>query len=186
MVAIQPLVSEFTIIGKLEDWVLKSGDRIKYLQLSTAEGEYWVKVAKEQNNLLTQQLKPGCWLKVTGMRKHDIHKGKVKYKAYRIELLPERVSEKLTPTTSNRATKAKVLFCQESTCWKKGGRLACELLKAELQNRGMSEQVEIKTTGCLKQCKQAPNMVVLPDRVRYSRVQPQQISELIEQHLITD
>jgi (2Fe-2S) ferredoxin len=54
------------------------------------------------------------------------------------------------------------------------------LLQAELKNRGIEDRVEIKTTGCLKQCEQAPNMVILPDRVRYGKVEPKQITALIE------
>lgn len=187
MATMQPLISEFTMVGKLEDFVIKSNGRVRYLQLSTDKGEYWLKVAKERNNILNQQLKIGCWLKVTGMRKNKLHRGEVDYKAYRIELLRKPISENLIhgnlDVTTIAKPKAKVLFCQKSNCWQQGGKAACELLKAELQNRGMSEQVEIKTTGCLKQCKQAPNMAILPDKVRYSRVQPKQISVLIDKHL---
>ena len=186
MVAIQPLVSEFTVTGKLEDFKIKSNGRVQYLQLSTDEGEYWLKVAKERQNTLGQHLQVGCWLKVTGMRKNKLHKGEVDYKAYRIELLSQPISENSLPSNSAAKTiaKAKVLFCQKSNCWQQGGKAACELFKAELQNRGMSEQVEIKTTGCLKQCKYAPNLVILPDKVRYSRVQTKQISAFIDKHFL--
>lgn len=185
MVAIQPLVSEFTLVGELEDFVIKSNGRVKYLQLSTKSGEYWLKVAKESNYVLGQHLQIGCRLKITGMQKNKLHKGEVEYTAYRIELIAKPVARNLD-TTSITKPKAKVLFCQKSSCWQQGGKTACELLKAELETRGMRERVEIKTTGCLKQCKQAPNMVVLPDKVRYSRVHPKQIPALIERHLSKD
>ena len=186
MVAIQPLISEFTIVGKLEDYLIKSNGRVKYLQVSSDQGEYSLKVAKESQNTLGQHLKIGCWLKVTGMRKNKLHQGEVDYKAYRIELLNQPIAEESAGNRSDAATitkpKAKVLFCQKSNCWQQGGKTACELLKAELHNRGMTEQVEIKTTGCLKQCKQAPNIVILPDKVRYSRVQPKHVSAFIDRH----
>ncbi|MDJ0569780.1 MAG: (2Fe-2S) ferredoxin domain-containing protein [Pleurocapsa sp. MO_192.B19] len=178
MVALQPLVSEFTVVGKLEDLNIKSNGRIKYLLLSTEQEEYWIKVPKEQPLKLSQQLQLGAWVKVTGMRKREIHKGQVKYKAYSIQVLPTSIAK--VPTVN---TKVRVIFCQESTCWNKGGKAACQLLKAELEQRGISEQVEIKTSGCLKKCKQAPNMILLPDRVNYSRVQPQEMSELIDKHI---
>ncbi len=188
MVAIQPLISEFTIVGKLKDFIIKSNGRVQYLQLSSDTGEYWLKVAKERQNILGQHLKVGCWLKVTGMRKNKLHQGEVEYKAYRIELLNQPISENSIHSNSDATTitkpKAKVLFCQKSNCWQQGGKAACESLKAELQNRGMSDRVEIKTTGCLKQCKQAPNIVILPDKVRYCRVQPRQISTFIDKHLV--
>ncbi|ELS03773.1 ferredoxin [Xenococcus sp. PCC 7305] len=190
MTTIQPLVSEFTIVGKLEDLVIKSDRSIKHLQLSTKKEEYSVKVAKELRHRLNDQLKPGCWLKVTGMRKYEIHKGQVKYKAYKVELLPKKslsnfASDGLV-TSNNTKPKAKVLFCSKSTCWKKGGKSACRMLQTELENRGIADQVQVKTVGCLKQCKKAPNIVVMPDKARYQRVSPKQVPLLIEKHLLVN
>ena len=186
MVAVQPLVSEFTIVGRLVDFVVSKSDRVRYLQLSTQEAEYSIEVAKESKKLLSKHLKPGCWLKITGMRKYELHQGEVKYKAYTIELLPEQVDIQTASSNSTTTTKpkVKVLICQSSTCWKNGGKAACNMLKAELQAKGIAEQVEVRTTGCLKQCKQAPNLVIMPGGNRYSRVQPKQISELITKHLL--
>lgn len=188
MNTIQPLVSPFTIEGKLEDLVTKSHDCIKYLQLVTEHGQYQIKVAKEvRKTLSTKKLQTGCLVKVTGMRKHNIKKGEVKHKAYEIELLEKPIIEKAVAHSSKSAVatkpKAKVLFCQKSTCWKKGGKAAWETLKAQLQSRGIADQVEVKTVGCLKQCKKAPNIVIMPDKARYSKVKPKQISSLIEEHL---
>ncbi len=188
MATVQPLVSKFTITGKLEDYISKSNDYIKSLQLVTEQDEYSIKLAKELRNSWNEQLQPGCLLKVTGMRKYEIHKGKVKYKAYGIELLDKPVVESVVSDIQDgkvgAKAKAKVLFCQKSTCWKKGGKAACASLKAELERRGISNQVEIKTVGCLKQCKKAPNIVMMPDKARYSKVNPKQISKLVEKHLI--
>ena len=187
MATIQPLVSEFTIVGQLEDFIGKSDNCIKYLQLTTEEEEYSIKVAKELRKNLAKHLKPGCWLKVTGMKKHELHKGEVKYKAYRIELLEKKPSCKFAgDRTSAKTTKskAKVLFCNKSTCWKKGGKSACQSLQNELKKRGIADQVEIKTVGCLKQCKKAPNIVIMPDKARYSRVKPNQVSSFVEKHLL--
>lgn len=190
MATIQPLVSEFTITGKLEDYITKSNEYIKSLQLVTEQEQYWIKLAKELRNSWYQKLQPGCLLKVTGMRKYEIHKGKVKYKAYGIELLEKPVSDKVIPDIQDiridgkAKAKAKVLFCQKSTCWKKGGKAACALLKSELKSRGIADEVEIKTVGCLNQCKKAPNIVMMPDKARYSRVTPKQVPQLIEKHLL--
>ena len=188
MATMQPLVSEFTIVGKLEDFISKSDNCIKYLQLTTEQEEYSIKVAKEIRRSLAKHLEPGCWLKVTGMRKYELHKGQVKYRAYRVELLAEKLSPNFASDTAAPSQaakpKAKVLFCHKSTCWNKGGKAACQLLKNELENRGIADQVEIKTVGCLKQCKKAPNMVIMPDKVRYHNVKPKQIPSFIEKHLL--
>lgn len=180
MVAVQPLVSEFTLVGRLEDFVVNSKGRVKSLYLSTPEADYAIEVAKEQANILSHYLKPGCYLKVMGMRKNKLHQAEISYKAYSIELLPEQVNSSNTVIKTHKS-KAQILVCQGSSCWNQGGRATYELLKAELQAKGIIEQVAIKTTGCLKQCKQAPNLV-MPNRNRYSKVKPQQVSQLIAKH----
>ena len=183
MVAV-PLVSEFTIVGKLEDCIANSKGCIKYLYLSTPEADYTIEVAKGKT--IGKDLQPSCWLKVTGMRKYEIHEDRVKYKAYKIELLPAGVKEKATSFKAialKERPKAKVLVCQGSSCRKNGGKI-CELIQTQLQAKDMSDRVEIKTTGCLKQCKQAPNLIIMPGGIRYSRVQPKQVPNLIAKHLL--
>jgi len=45
--------------------------------------------------------------------------------------------------------------------------------------------VNIKLTGCLKQCKKGPNLVVMPDKKHYNQVAPQDVPSLIERHFAT-
>lgn len=180
MVAIQPLVSEFNFVGRLEDLLVDTKGRVKYLYLSTLEADYSIEVAKEPKNILSEHLKPGCFLKVLGMRKCKPHKEEVKYKAYRIELLSEKSFPKKPNITTANST-AKVLVCQGSSCCQKGGRAICASLQSQLQAKGLTEDVKIVTTGCLKQCKQAP-IVIMPGRNKYIKVQPQELSSLIKEH----
>jgi (2Fe-2S) ferredoxin len=179
MVTVEPLVSEFTLVGRLEDFVVSSKGRVKSLYLSTPEADYAIEVAKEQGNVLSKYLKSGCHLKVTGMRKNKLHQAEISYKAYSIELLLEQATSSNTVIKTN--TTAQILVCQGSSCRKQGGRATYELLKAELQAKGISDNVAIKTTGCLKQCKQAPN-IIMPNKNRYSQVKPQQVSQLITKY----
>jgi NADH:ubiquinone oxidoreductase subunit E len=184
MVAITPLVSEFTIVGKLENAIANSKGYIKHIYLSTPEEDYLIEIAKPKN-ISVSNLPLGCWLEARGMRKYELHQDRVKYKAYRIELLrtsSEKPATSKPTTTAN--TKAKVLICQGSSCWKNGAKAACESLQSELQAKGISDRVELKSTECLKQCKQAPNLIILPGRIRCSRVQPKQVSKLVARHLL--
>lgn len=181
----QPLVSQFTIIGKLSDFVVNGKGYVTYLYLTTPEAEFAIAVAKSPTINVSQHLQPGCYLKVTGMRKYKLHQDKLEYKAYTIELLPEQVTLSTNNQDQIQTAKPalKVLFCQNSNCWNKGGKVACEALRKELRSQGISDQVEIKTIGCLKQCKQAPNLVIMPEGTRHSRVQPKQLSTLITKQL---
>ena len=182
MVVLQPLVSEFTIVGRLEDFVISSKGRVKYLSLSTPEEDYAIAVAKSPQNF-SQNIKPGCCLRVTGMRKNKLHQAEVEYKAYTIELLAEpAISDRAIATDKTNKSKAKILICQGSSCSKKGSRTICQLLQTELKVRGITSEIEIKTTGCMKQCKQAPNLI-MPGRNSYSRVHSHQVSKLVSKHL---
>lgn len=166
MVAVQPLVSEFTIVGRLSDLEVNSKGRVKSIYLSTPEADYTMEVAKEargRGNVLGRYLKPGCHLKVAGMRKNKLHLAEISYRAYYIELLPESEIFRDNPLQTNKP-KIKILVCQGSSCRRKGSINADKLLRTELaelaklQEQEMTEEVEIKTTGCWKQCKQAPNI----------------------------
>lgn len=198
----QVLVSPFTVTGKLKDLTTKSKNTIKTLKLVTEQEEYQIKVAKEIRTKLSKKLQTGCSIRVSGIRKYKIKKGKFKYKAYDIEILDKPVTQAKNssniplvedqpalesfPHSPTTKPKAKVLFCKKSTCWKGGGKTACEALKAQLQSRGIADSVAIKTVGCLKQCKKAPNIVVMPDKVRYSKVKAKQMASVIEEHLLAD
>ena len=194
MMTITPLVSEFVAIGELQDITVKSDGRVKNLILFT-EGEYYsIKVAKDQPKKLGKSLKVGCKLKVKGMLKRNPKKNISEYKAYEIELLtPAKVeadirqvktdATKLNKPGKSKKNKAKVLICKKNNCWKKGGQSVYQELKSELEKRGISEEVDIKTTGCLKKCKKAPNMIMLPDKEHYVKVKAKQVSNIVEKHL---
>ena len=181
----QPLVSEFIITGKLTDLLVNGKGCVTYLYLTTPEADFAIAVAKSPTSNINQHLQPGCYLKVTGMRKYKLHQDQLEYKAYTIELLSEQVSQSINnqDKIKNAKPALKVLFCQNSNCWNKGGKVASEALRMKLRSQGTIDQVEIKTIGCLKQCKQAPNLVIMPEGNRYSRVQPEQLSTLITKQL---
>lgn len=80
--------------------------------------------------------------------------------------------------------KAQILVCQKSDCQKRGAGKVCQALSEVLSNHGLQDQVTIKKTGCLKKCKAGPNMVVMPNKAKYSRINSAQIPEVIEKHFI--
>ena len=179
------LVADFSFTGKLVQIVLKKGDRVKYLKLATEEREYWIKVAKNIREDIARIVSPEAELIVSGIKKQKFKTGKVKYEADYIELVAKNnhnygqiIAPHLSSPENQRKAKAKVLVCQKSSCWKKGGKEVCQVLENLCRDR----QIQVKTTGCLKQCKKGPNVIILPDKSRYSQVRPQQIPTLVEKH----
>jgi len=174
------LTTNFTAIGILEEIVVDSEKAIKYLQLATDQGQLWIKLSKKLSLRMSNLLKVGSNLELSGKQKYQTKKGQVvQYKANELKVVGQAKGE---PDTVK--PKAKVMFCKKSTCWKKGGKSACKALKAELKCRGLNKKVEIQTTGCLKQCKKSPNMVLMPDKARYSNITNKQVLKLIDKHLL--
>jgi (2Fe-2S) ferredoxin len=53
---------------------------------------------------------------------------------------------------------------------------------ASLRDRGLEDQVAIKGTGCMKQCKSGPCVVFMPDKSRYTGVAVKEVQILVEKH----
>lgn len=179
----------FTLVGQLLAFVIKEGNKVKYLRINIAEQEYWIKVPKPLGSDLDLSLKPGDYLEISGYSKPDSKKGILKLKAEEIKLIDSiKETEPLTGSTQSnnikkRKKKASILVCQKSTCWRRGGKDICEAVEGHLRDRGLEEEVEVKRTGCLKQCKKGPNVVMMPEKGRYSQVKPQQVINLLEKQL---
>lgn len=181
-------VSEFSIIGELLGFILKDGYKIKYLRISVSEREYWIKLPKEIRKNLSLEIQPGSLLQVHGEGKLCLKTGKLKLKATEVNPVSKvdrtsKCNSLVRQADREEKSKATILICQKSTCWhKKGGKAVCQNLEETLRDRGLQEKVKIKTTGCLKQCKKGPNVVVMPDKTKYSQVMPKQIPDLLEKH----
>jgi (2Fe-2S) ferredoxin len=72
-----------------------------------------------------------------------------------------------------------VQVCEHRTCRKQGAR---EVLAA-IQSFSLPN-VTVIPTGCLGQCGNGPMVLVLPEMVWYCRVLPQEVPQLVEQHLL--
>lgn len=86
------------------------------------------------------------------------------------------------PSMAAAKGKACVMVCQKSSCRKRGADQVCQALTESLHDHGLEDQVAIKGTGCMKQCKQGPCVVVMPDKSRYTGLTPQEIPKLVEKH----
>ncbi|MEH2237632.1 (2Fe-2S) ferredoxin domain-containing protein [Nostoc sp.] len=186
-------VSEFCLEGRFIDFVIKDGYKVKGLLLGTHEGESYIKLAKHLRAAFDLRLPPGTWLQVVGYKEYDIKKDKVTLKAERVMAARSEIGRVETiapvqepPSIDNvkvkpAKAKATILVCQKSDCMKRGGKGVCQALEAALSDRGLEDQVTIKGTGCMKNCKAGPNLV-MPDKTRHSRIQAAQIPALMNQH----
>lgn len=189
-------ISEFCLEGRFLSFVIKDTYKLKGLMLSTSEGERYIKLAKHLRATFNWQLQPGTWLQVVGEKKCDRKTGEVKLKAERVmaasfeQTVKERQAVQEiplhnSPSDSNETQlkrgKTAILICQKSDCMKRGGKEVCRALHSALGDRDLDSQVSIKETGCMKNCKAGPNLV-MPDKTRYSRIQAEQVPTLIDKH----
>ncbi|MFN6571423.1 (2Fe-2S) ferredoxin domain-containing protein [Dendronalium sp. ChiSLP03b] len=186
-------ISEFCLEGRFIDFVIKDGYKLKGLLLGTSEGECYVKLAKHLRATFDWRLAPGTWLQVVGQKKHDLKKGEFTFKAERVmaarsemERVPTITAVQEPPAVDKvkaktPKTKATILVCQKSDCMKRGGKAVCQALEASLSDRGLEDQVTIKGTGCMKNCKAGPNLV-MPDKTRYSRIGAAQVPAIMDKH----
>lgn len=71
----------------------------------------------------------------------------------------------------------KVLVCQNRTCRKQGSAKVLAALNAEA-----IPDVNISATGCLGQCGNGPMVIILPEVIWYSHVQPDEVSRIIQDY----
>ncbi|HEY8714200.1 MAG TPA: hypothetical protein VIM00_02420 [Candidatus Acidoferrum sp.] len=57
------------------------------------------------------------------------------------------------------------------------------LFKTKLAQRGI-QLVRANKSGCLDQCELGPTVVVYPEAVWYGHVQPEDVDEIIESHIV--
>ncbi len=170
-------VTEFCLEGRFLDFVIKDGHKLKGLRLATASGECYVKLAKHLRAKFDWRLAPGTWLEIVGEKKYDFQTGEVKLKA--LQVMANNTTSKAKP----QAAKATILICQKSDCAKRGSKAVCQALESALSDRGL-EQVSIISTGCMKNCKAGPNLV-MPDKSRHTHVKIAEVPTLIDKHLKT-
>jgi NADH:ubiquinone oxidoreductase subunit E len=176
-------VTEFCFEGRFLDFVIKDGYKLKGLVLWTSEGECYIKLAKHLRSAFDLRLPPGTWLQVVGTKQYNAKKDHVTLVAERVMAasadMGTVVEQNLAKTKPDKVQK--ILVCQKSDCMKRGGKALCQALESELTNHGLENSVAIKGTGCMKNCKAGPNLV-MPDKTRYSKVKAEQVPALIDKH----
>ncbi len=184
-------VTEFCFEGRFLDFVIKDGYKLKGLLLWTSEGECYIKLAKHLRSAFDLRLPQGTWLQVVGTKQYNAKKDQVTLVAERVMAASSDMgtvaAQNLAKTkpaktqTINSERSRTILVCQKSDCMKRGGKALCQALESELTNHGLENSVAIKGTGCMKNCKAGPNLV-MPDKTRYSKVKAEQVADLIDKH----
>lgn len=68
-------------------------------------------------------------------------------------------------------------------CTQKGGNEVRDAFKRILHERGLKGRIRANAAGCLDQCPRGAAVVVYPEQIWYGNVKPEDVPEIVEQHL---
>ncbi len=77
-----------------------------------------------------------------------------------------------------------ILICAGTGCEASGSEEVRKGFYEEIKKRNLEDEVKIVETGCFGFCRFGPNMVIYPEGVFYTAVKPEDIPEIVEEHLI--
>ena len=77
-----------------------------------------------------------------------------------------------------------VLICGGTGCTSSNSRVIADKLAEELKLKGIDEEVKIVMTGCFGLCALGPIMIVYPEGTFYSMVTPDDVPEIVSEHLL--
>src|SRR5262245_53387013 len=69
-------------------------------------------------------------------------------------------------------------------CLARGGAAVRDAFKAELKARNLARVIRTNVAGCLDACEHGVTVVVYPDAIWYGGVKPEDVKEIVEEHLL--
>ncbi len=80
--------------------------------------------------------------------------------------------------------RAHVLVCGGTGCTSGNSKLIHEELEKELKANGLENEIRVIMTGCFGLCSKGPIVVVYPDGAFYTQVKPEDVKEIVTEHLL--
>ena len=77
-----------------------------------------------------------------------------------------------------------VLVCGGTGCHSSGSETIFDNFESALAVAGLGEEVKVIKTGCFGLCALGPVVVVYPEGAFYSQVKPEDVKEIVEEHLL--
>ena len=79
--------------------------------------------------------------------------------------------------------RAHVLICKGTGCTASGAPSVYSAMQEELRRRKLDREIMLVETGCHGMCEMGPIVVVYPEGAFYCRVTPEDVPEIVEEHL---
>jgi (2Fe-2S) ferredoxin len=185
----------FGLTGEFIRFVLGKDGKPRALELRWLGRSIVIKIAKFLRDDRYEDWRPGINVQIWGTQKISKKTEKLKLNADRLVLLPAASSSVVpfvmlplveNPTTSRRPTSAMkppcIKICGKPDCMKRGGKKMCEKLEHCLESGIWDPEIQIQLTGCMGKCSKGPNLVVMPDKTRYTQVKAKEIPQVLNRH----
>ncbi len=89
-----------------------------------------------------------------------------------------------TVSTVNNLGQPWIAVCMGSGCMSSASAELRQTLREELAKHNLSQQVEVRRTGCFGFCEQGPIVVIHPEETFYIQVKPRDAKTIVEEHII--
>ena len=80
--------------------------------------------------------------------------------------------------------RAHVLVCGGTGCTSSGSKAVQAAFEENINACGLAEEVKLVQTGCFGLCELGPVVIIYPEGTFYSRVTPEDVKEIVEEHLL--
>lgn len=80
--------------------------------------------------------------------------------------------------------RSQVLICGGTGCTSSGSKVLIKEFEDRIEENGLSDEIKIVRTGCFGLCALGPVVIVYPDGTFYSRVQKEDVAEIVSEHLL--
>jgi len=89
-----------------------------------------------------------------------------------------------TVSSVNNRGRPWIAVCMGSGCMSSASAELRQALREELDKHNLTEQVEVRRTGCFGFCEQGPIVVVHPEETFYIQVKPRDAKTIVEEHIL--
>ncbi len=76
-----------------------------------------------------------------------------------------------------------ILVCGGTGCTSSSSMKIIEKMEALIAKNNMADEIKVIKTGCFGLCAQGPIMMIYPDHLMYTQVQPEDVEEIFENHV---
>ena len=77
-----------------------------------------------------------------------------------------------------------VLICGGTGCTSSGSPLIEKAFEENIAANGLTDEIKLVQTGCFGLCALGPVVIIYPEGTFYSRVTPEDVKEIVEEHLL--